>query len=152
MQQFAAPVWFPPPVQQIMIRHESSLPVERVYAYLAEHEHLGPLFGAKITRVRDGETTRNGVGSVRKLKIGPLPDFDETVVEAVENERIVYRITRGSPLKDHEGVMAFAPTATGSRLDYTITFGSKLPLLDRVVKVGLERNIRNGLKTLDGKA
>ena len=139
-------------MQHIQIRHESTLPVERLYAYLAEHEHLGPLFGARITRVRDGDSGRNGAGSVRKLKIGPLPDFDETTVEAVENERIVYRITRGSPLKDHEGVMAFAPTATGSRLDYTITFGSKVPLLDRVVKVGLERNIRKGLARVDGLA
>ena len=139
-------------MQRIDITQDFSLPVERVYAYLSEHENLGPLFGAKIRRVRDGDTSRNGKGSVRVLKLGPLPSFDETVVDAVENERIVYRITRGSPLRGHEGVMAFSPTPTGSRLRYTIEFGAVVPGLDRVVKVGLERSIRKGLKQVDAQA
>lgn len=139
-------------MQRIDITQDFSLPVERVYAYLSEHENLGPLFGAKVTRVRDGDTSRNGAGSVRELRVGPGPSFDETVVEAIENERIVYRITRGSPLKGHEGVMEFSPTPTGSRLHYTIVFGSVVPGLDRVVKVGLERNIRKGLAKVDRQA
>lgn len=139
-------------MQHIDITQDFALPVDRVYAYLSEHENLGPLFGAKIRRVRDGDSSRNGTGSVRELRIGPLPTFDETVVEAVENERVVYRITRGSPLKGHEGVMEFSSTPTGSRLRYTIDFGSVVPGLDRVVKVGLERNIRKGLKKVDARA
>jgi hypothetical protein len=38
-------------VARVDITHDFGLPAERVYAYLAEHEHLGPLFGAKITRL-----------------------------------------------------------------------------------------------------
>ena len=41
-------------------------PPDRVFAYLSEHENLGPLFDAKIERVRDGDTERNGVNSVRR--------------------------------------------------------------------------------------
>lgn len=136
-------------MQTVHVSQEFSLPVERVYAYLAEHENLGPLFGAKITRVRDGDTSRNGVGSVRSLRIFPLPPFEETVTEAVENERIVYRITKGSPLRDHEGLMLFRETPTGSRLDYTIRFGAVVPGLDVIVKLGLTRNVSRGLKTVD---
>lgn len=139
-------------MQNIDITHDFTLPVERVYAYLAEHEHLGPLFGAKITRVKDGDTTRNGVGSVRQVKVGPLPPLEETVLEAVPNERIVYRITKGSPLRNHRGVMEFSTTAAGSRLRYVIEFGAVVPGLDRVVKLGLERNIRKGLQTVDARA
>jgi uncharacterized protein YndB with AHSA1/START domain len=139
-------------VQRIDITQDFSLPVERVYAYLSEHENLGPLFGATVKRVRDGDTSRNGAGSVRELRVGPGPSFDETVVEAVENERVVYRITRGSPLRGHEGVMEFSPTPTGSRLRYTIVFGAVVPGLDKVVKWGLERNIRKGLKQVDARA
>ncbi|MGZ6826958.1 MAG: SRPBCC family protein [Mycobacteriales bacterium] len=139
-------------MQRIDITQDFALPVERVYAYLAEHEHLGPLFGAKVTRVNDGDTSRNGAGSVRRLQVPPLPPFEETVTEAVEGERIAYRITKGSPLKDHRGVMDFSSTPTGSRLHYVIEFGAAVPGLDRVVKLGLERSIRKGLKTVDAKA
>lgn len=136
-------------MQRICVRQDFSLPVERVYTYLAEHEHLGTLFGAKITRLKDGDAERNGVGSVRQLKVGPLPPFEETVTEAVPNTRIAYRITRGSPLKGHHGVMEFSTTDTGSRLDYVIEFGSVVPGLDRIIKPGLERNIRKGLQDVD---
>ena len=62
-------------MQRIEIDHDFSLPVERLYAYLSEHENLGPLFGAKIARVRDGDSERNGTGSVRQLRVGILPPF-----------------------------------------------------------------------------
>jgi uncharacterized protein YndB with AHSA1/START domain len=136
-------------MQRIEIDYHFSLPVDRVYDYLAEHENLGPLFGAKIARVRDGEASRNGVGSVRQLRIGILPPFEETIVEAVPNERIDYRITKGSPLRHHHGSMRFAPVGSGSKLNYVIEFGAVMPGLDRVIKPGLERSIRKGLGAID---
>ncbi len=139
-------------MQTITITQDFALPVARVYAYLSEHEHLGPLFGARITRLRDGRESRNGVGSVRSLKLGPLPAFEETIEEAVVDQRIVYRITKGSPLRDHRGVMEFSTTGTGSRLVYTISFGAVVPGLDRVVKLGLTHNLRKGLKAVDNLA
>ena len=139
-------------MQRIEITQDFALPVQRVYAYLSEHEHLGPLFGAQVTRVRDGDTSRNGVGSVRRLKVGPLPAFEETVTQAVEGELVEYRITKGSPLRDHRGTMRFAPKGTGSTLTYVIEFGAAVPGLDRVVALGLKRNIAKGLRTVDAKA
>jgi uncharacterized protein YndB with AHSA1/START domain len=139
-------------MQRVDVTHDFTLPVERVYAFLAEHENLGPLFGARITRLRDGDSNRNGVGSARTLKVGPLPSFVETVVEAVENERIVYRITQGSPLRGHEGVMSFSALPTGSRLRYTIAFDAVVPGVAPLVAIGLKRNITRGLATVDRKA
>jgi uncharacterized protein YndB with AHSA1/START domain len=133
-------------MQRIEIDHDFALPVERVYAYLAEHENLSPLFGAKVTRVRDGDHDRNGTGSVRSLRIGLLPAFEETVTDAVPNERIDYRITKGSPLRGHHGSMVFHSTPAGSHLSYLIEFGAVVPGLDRVVKRVLESAIRKGLK------
>jgi uncharacterized protein YndB with AHSA1/START domain len=139
-------------MQRIEIDHDFSQPVDRVYAYLAEHEHLGPIFGAKVTRVRDGDTDRNGKGSVRALKIGPLPAFEETVTEAIPNELIKYEITKGSPLRGHHGEMRFTPKGTGTHLRYVIEFGAVVPGLDRVIKVGLERALKKGLPLVDRKA
>ena len=137
---------------RIEITHDFRLPVERTYAYLSEHENLGPLFGAKVRRVRDGDTSRNGAGSVRSLKVGPLPAFEETVTHAEVDRVVEYRITRGSPLRGHSGRMDFSPLGTGSRLRYVIEFGAVVPGLDRVIALGLERNVRKGLATVDGRA
>jgi hypothetical protein len=139
-------------MQRIEIDQDFVLPVDRVYAYLAEHENLAPLFGLKVARIRDGDTERNGTGSVRQLRIAFLPPFEETITNAVRNERIDYRITKGSPLRDHSGSMVFSPSGTGSRLHYVIEFGAVVPGLDRVIKAGLERNVRKGLATVDAKA
>ena len=120
-----------------------------VFAALAEHENLGPVFGAKITRMRDGDASRNGVGSVRRLKIGPLPAFEETTTVAEEPTLIEYRITRGSPLRNHHGVQRLSPTPDGgTRLDYTITFDAVVPGLDKVVAAVLTRAISRGLPKL----
>ena len=139
-------------MQRLEITHDFTSPVHRVYAYLSEHENLGPLFGARIERVRDGGTTRNGVGSVRRLKVGPLPWFEETVTQAVPNELIEYRITRGGILDNHRGEMRFAPKGSGSTLTYVIEFDSKIPGAGPLIKQSLTRNVRSGLKTVDAKA
>jgi uncharacterized protein YndB with AHSA1/START domain len=138
----------------VSIQREFTKPVDRVFAYLSEHEHLEQLFGAKVRRLRDGDDGhRNGVGSKRELKIGPLPSFDETVTEFVPDELIRYRITRGSPLRDHEGTMRFSTSPSGgTSFDYVITFGAVVPGLDKVVAQGLDRNIRKGLEKVEAAA
>jgi uncharacterized protein YndB with AHSA1/START domain len=134
----------------VVVDHDFSLPPARVFAYLAEHEHLGPLFGARISRLNDGtDGTRNGVGSARELKLGPLPSFVETVTEVVPDELIRYRITKGSPLRDHEGVMRFTPNGTGTHLHYEIAFGAVVPGLDRVIALGLRRSVAKNLDVVD---
>ncbi|HEX6590613.1 MAG TPA: SRPBCC family protein [Moraxellaceae bacterium] len=136
--------------QRIEIVKEFPYPVEKLFAFLGEHENLGVIFApAKIKRISDGQGARNGVGSAREMKILVGPSFVETVTAYKENELIEYRITRGSPLKNHHGVMRFYPTANGgSRLHYTIVFEGKVPLLGPVVKAGLDMGIRRGLKGL----
>jgi uncharacterized protein YndB with AHSA1/START domain len=136
-------------MQRVHIQQDFTRPVHEVFEHLAEHENLESVFGAKVRRVRDGgDGHRNGVGSVRSLRVGPGPWFDETVTEFVPDELIRYRISRGSPLKDHEGVMRFSPRGTGSHLEYTITFDGKLPGVGALVRTMLDRNISRALKRL----
>jgi len=141
-------------VATVVVDRTFTLPPARVFAYLAEHEHLGPLFAAKVTRLRDGtDGTRNGVGSARSLRIGPLPAFVETNTEVVPDELIRYRITKGSPLRDHEGVMRFAPTPSGgTHFHYEVRFGAVVPGLDKVVAASLRRSIAKGLEAVDREA
>lgn len=138
-------------MQRVDITQDFALPVDRIFAYLSEHENLAPLFGLSVTRLQDGDTSRNGVGSVRRLRLGPLPAFEETITEVVDDQLIVYRISKGSPLKNHKGTMTFTPQGAGCRLHYVIEFDAP-PVLDRIIQAGLTRNVSKGLKTVDAKA
>ncbi|EFQ81988.1 hypothetical protein HMPREF0063_12830 [Aeromicrobium marinum DSM 15272] len=75
--------------QRVHVVMDFESPPEVVFEALGEHENLGPVFGATVTRVRDGDTSRNGVGSVRRLKIGPLPGFEETTTDLSRVSRTV---------------------------------------------------------------
>ena len=135
----------------VHIERDFAAPVDAVFGHLAEHENLKELFGAKVKRVRDGDTERNGVGSCRELRIGPLPSFDETVTQYVPNELIEYKITRGTPLDGHVGIMKFSPTAGGgTHFDYRIRFASKLPGVAALVSKAVGGNIRKGLAKVPG--
>jgi uncharacterized protein YndB with AHSA1/START domain len=137
----------------VHIEHDFAKPPERIFAHLAEHENLAALFGAKVKRVCDGEAgERNGVGSCRQLKIGPLAPFEETVTEFVPAERIVYRITKGSPLRGHVGVMTFAPLAGGTRFVYDIRLASPIPGVARIVQASLTRSIERALPAVEREA
>ena len=125
--------------------YDFDAPVERVYAWFSEHSNLKTLFGIDVERIKEGETDPNGVGSVRKLSLKGIMPFEETVTEAIPNERIEYRVTKGTPLRDHLGVMVFSSTGDGrSHVDYTITFDAAVPGLDKAVAAGLSRSIRRG--------
>ena len=135
--------------QRVHITHEFRSNPSTVFERLAEHENLGRVFGAKVTRVSDGTTSRNGAGSVRRLKIGPLPAFEETTTTAQPNTLIEYKITKGSPLSGHWGRQELTPTAGGgTRLNYTIGFDSAVPGLAALVGKVLESAIRKGLPKL----
>jgi uncharacterized protein YndB with AHSA1/START domain len=139
-------------MQRVDFDRDFDQPVDRVFRYLSEHENLGPLFGATVTRMRDGDTSRNGEGSVRRLRIAVLPSFDETITVCEPDERVEYRITRGSPLRGHHGSMVFSPSGEGCHLHYVIMFGAVVPGLDRVVAAGLRRSIPHGLDLVAANA
>ena len=140
-------------MQRLIFDHDYAMPPERVFAYLSEHENLDDIFGARITRLRDGtDGHRNGVGSVRELKVGPTPPFEETVTEFVPNELIAYEITKGSPLKNHRGEMRFTVEGEGTHLHYEISFRLKLPGVDLIVAQGLKRNVAKGLTGVETRA
>lgn len=139
-------------MKKVHVTEEFSCSPEKLYEYLEVHENLSDIFfPMTVKTVQNGLETKYGVGSVRQLSIGPLLPFEETNVVCDKHLRIEYKITKGSPLKGHHGVMIFEPTSKGCRLDYTIVFDSDIPLMADIVKFGLENGIKNGLKKLKGK-
>lgn len=134
--------------QRIDVVQEFRKPVEEVFAYLADHNNLTRVFGIPVKRVRDGQGDVNGVGSVRSMGFAPLA-VEETVVGVVQNQSIDYEITRGAgPLKNHHGRLTFTKTATGSRVQWSITFESPLPVVGPVVRQVLKQGLSMGLRKI----
>lgn len=135
--------------QRVHVTHTYRSDPATVFEALSEHENLGIIFGAKISRVRDGESSRNGPGSTRRLKIGPLPAFEETVTAAEPNSLIEYAVSKGGPLKGHWGVQRLTPTAAGgTELDYRIGFDMAMPGAAGVVGKVVQMRIAQGLGKL----
>ena len=88
----------------------------------------------------------------RQLKVGPGPPFEETVTEFEPPRRIVYKITKGSPLRGHVGVMTFAPEGAGTRFHYDIRLASPIPLVAPLVHASLTRSIKKSLDKVEREA
>ncbi len=135
--------------ERVRVTHTYTSDPATVFNKLSEHENLGPVFGAKITRVRDGDTSRNGAGSTRSLKIGALPAFEETTTVAEPNSLIEYKISKGGPLRGHWGKQVLTPTLDGgTKLVYTIGFNAPVPGMATLVGKVLTKNIAKGLGKL----
>ena len=86
------------------------------------------------------------------MRIGPTAPFEETVTRFEPSELIEYRITKGTPLRDHVGVMRFtALPGGGSHLDYRIRIASRVPGVAPIVKAATSRTLTQGLAKVDGR-
>lgn len=135
-------------MHRITVTHHSQRSLPDLFATLSDHNRLGQVLGAPVKRIRDGQSEVNGVGSVRKIGVGPL-GVEETVTAVTPNESIEYRITRGGfPIRNHLGRLNFAANGAGSSVEWTIEFDSALPLVGGVARGALEKLIGMGLRRL----
>ena len=133
-------------ISTIKMKQTFNAPLSTVFAKLSDHEAFGKICGIKITRTVDGADGENGLGSVRRINIGPLPSFEETITGFTPNEFIQYKITKGSPIKNHVGELRFSEDGGQTTLEYNIELESKIPLTTGIIKRSLEQGISKGLK------
>ena len=135
-------------IHEIKIYQEFDTPVEHTWEAFNDHVNFGKINGLKVERVGDSteQNNINGVGSVRLIKI-PLFAFEETIQKSERPRLIEYKISKGTPLNHHYGKMQFESLpGNRSALNYTITVGSKIPLVGWIVKRGLQKGLQDGLK------
>lgn len=143
-------------VQTIHINETFNAPLERVFDFFGTHSNLPVLFGGKFERVKDATAgdNPNGLGSVRSIRVGGGPAFEETITAFDPPHRIEYTITKGSPVKNHHGVMLFSGDDNTATLDYTIQLEGKLPgstcLIVTVMRMTLARGMGRVRKVLEG--
>ncbi|WP_138437697.1 SRPBCC family protein [Marinobacter shengliensis] len=131
----------------IEINETFNVPRKKVFALFADHQRFGKMLGAPVKRIKDSDQADpNGLGSVRKIGIGPL-SLEETVLNFEPDTLIEYAITSMSPIKNHLGRIRFSDTPDGqTQLNYTITFEDIVPFSGKVVSVALEQGLRRGIK------
>lgn len=131
----------------IEIDETFDVPRNRVFALFADHGRFGKMLGAPVKRIQDSDQADpNGIGSVRKIGIGPL-SLEETVIGFEPDSLIEYTITSMSPIRNHMGRIRFEDSGKGgTRVNYTITFEDIVPFTGKVVSAALEQGIRKGIK------
>ena len=132
-------------LKTINIHQEFNAPLDQVFSTISDHEKFGKICGIKMTRTKNGDDGKNGLGSVRRIDIGRLPSFEETITKFVPNELIQYKITKGSPIKNHVGELKFTEANGNAILDYTIQLESKIPFTSGLIKSALQSGISKGL-------
>ncbi|TBW57930.1 SRPBCC family protein [Marinobacter halodurans] len=130
----------------IEIQEQYDLPKDRVFALFSDHNRLGGVLGAPIKRIKDSnQADPNGVGSVRRIGIGPL-GLEETVIAFEQDALIEYTVTSASPIRNHLGRIRFNDVAGKTVVNYTIRFDDFIPFSGKVISAGLEQAIRRGMK------
>jgi hypothetical protein len=140
------------PKHHIRIEKHFSQPIERIYQDITDHENFGKLIGSSIKRIKEGaDGYPNGEGSVRKITALPLPPFEETVTSYKLNDYFEYKVTKGSPIKNHIGRLKFTTDNSGCSLVYTIDYDMKLnlPLAGKLLSKILGKQISQGLDKLN---
>jgi uncharacterized membrane protein len=140
--------------QSIIITQVFNAPVETIFNILTDHESFGRILKAKIKRVIDSrDENKNGLGSVRRIQAFPAPAFEESVITFKPNQLMEYKVSKGSPIKNHLGRMEFADVNGKTRLTYRVDFEPKLPffLLGSIIKKAIEKPIQVGLERLSAR-
>ncbi|MDX1495946.1 MAG: SRPBCC family protein [Salinisphaeraceae bacterium] len=121
----------------------------KVYDFLCDHESFGRIWPGKTTRIRDGDEPGlpNGIGSIRRIEVGPI-SFEETHIQCQRPELIQYRITRGSPIKNHLGTIKLIDEEGSTRIDYEIEFEAKIPCTGGLIARSLKRDWEKGIKPI----
>ena len=131
----------------IEIDETFDVPRNKVFALFADHHRFGKMIGAPVKRIKDSDQADpNGVGSVRKIGVGPL-GLEETVLSFEPGSLIEYAITSLSPIKNHMGRIRFSDTKDGqTNVHYTITFEDIVPFSGKLVSSALEHGLRRGIR------
>jgi hypothetical protein len=145
--------------RRLVIEQELRASPAAVWAAITDHEGMSRWLDARFSVVARREGT--SVGTVRRVRIGPLAVIDEEVFYAdapAEGRpgRLVYRIVRGAPVSFHRGemlveplgVVAHAP-ARRTRLTWDIVIASPIPGFAPTIIAALGVSLRAGLRKLD---
>lgn len=136
----------------IQIKKEFNAPVETVFELLSKHATYNIAFAPiQVVRVKDSTDPErpDGVGSVRRLGLGPIKPLQEEITLLTPNQRIEYKIINNPLVKHHLGIIEFQPVDENKTLvTYTIEFQARAPFVSKLVLAQLKSAIKLGFSKL----
>ena len=120
--------------QQVKFEQFIAAPREKVFAYFADHEKFGRIWGGQFKRIKDSSNPRdvNGLGSVREIRSTGMV-FEETISKYEPSSLIEYVVSKGGPIKNHLGHIEFHAVEGGTQVNYTISFDPRIPLTGGII-------------------
>lgn len=136
----------------IQIKKEFNAPVEQVFELLSKHATYNIAFAPmQVVRIKDSTDPErpDGVGSVRRMGIGPIKPLQEQITLIEPNQRIEYKIIKNSLIKHHLGTLEFQQVSDCKTLvTYRIELQVRVPFVSKVILAQLKTAIKIGLSKL----
>lgn len=138
-------------MKQIVMQQAFNAPIERVFDSLSRHATfntvLWPVHSLRIIDAPD-PAHPDGVGSTRKMGIGPIKPIRETITRMEPNQLIEYRMEDNALFSHHLGQLVLESEADKTQVIYTIELESRLPLMACIGLTQLKWSATRGLKKL----
>ena len=136
----------------IQIKKEFNAPVAQVFELLSKHATYNIAFAPmQVVRVKDSADPErpDGVGSVRRMGIGPIKPLQEQITLLEPNQRIEYKIIKNPLIKHHLGVIEFQDMPDNKTLvTYSNELQTRVPFVSKAILAQLKTAIKIGLSKL----
>ncbi|MCJ8160636.1 SRPBCC family protein [Acinetobacter zhairhuonensis] len=139
-------------MNSIQVQKKFNAPVQQVFDLLAKHATYNVAFAPiQVERVVDSADPQrpDGLGSVRRLGLGPVKPLKEQITLMQENQRIEYKIIQNPLIKHHLGIIEFEALNPESTLvTYTIELQARVPFVNKLILAQLKSAIKLGFSKL----
>ncbi|CAM4314593.1 SRPBCC family protein [Acinetobacter pragensis] len=136
----------------MQVKKKFNAPVEQVFELLSKHATYNVAFAPiQVVRVKDSADPErpDGIGSVRRLGLGPIKPLQEEITLLIPNQRIEYKIIKNPLVKHHLGVIEFESVDENKTLvTYTIELQARAPFVSKLILAQLKSAIKLGFSKL----
>lgn len=106
---------------------------------------LWPLNSVVIKNSEDSDN-KDGVGSIRRMGLGPVRFIQEEITKIIPNQLIEYQMLKNPMFSLHLGRLEFEEKEGITYLNYSIWLQSTIPLLATLILAQLKWSATRGLK------
>ncbi len=139
-------------MNSIQVQQEFNAPIDTIFELLSKHATYNQVFAPiQVVRIKDALDPQrpDGVGSVRKMGVGPIKPIQEQITLLDVNQRIEYQIIKNPLIKHHLGIIEFKSIdAHKTLVTYTIELQARAPFVSKLILAQLKLAITLGFKKL----
>lgn len=139
-------------MNSITIKQEFNTSIDSIFELLSKHATYNQVFAPiQVVRIKDAADPQrpDGVGSVRKMGVGPVKPIQEQITVVEVNQRIEYKIIKNPLIMHHLGIIEFkAIDANKTLVTYTIELQARAPFVSKLILAQLKLAITLGFKKL----